>query len=85
MSLLALVLGVGGGEAVAGNVKARIAPAGDAIEFLSRDENKVSIADLVRLHDEKNDVELAQRALKVEAIPKNWKRDLLKLLQKLNS
>lgn len=33
MSLLALVLGVGGGAAVAGNVTARIAPAGDAIEL----------------------------------------------------
>lgn len=33
MSLLALVLGVEGGAAVAGNVTARIAPAGDAIEL----------------------------------------------------
>ena len=56
--------------------------AGDSIEIISRDANQVSILDLLRLHDEKNDLETAKRAVKVEALPKKWRKDLLKLIEK---
>ena len=51
---------------------------GDIIEVLDRDEYRVSITDLLRLHDEKNDPELAELALAVEALPEKWKRDIRK-------
>lgn len=53
----------------------------DFIEILERDENKVSIEDLVRLHNEKSDLELAERALKVAALPKDWRRKIQKMLK----
>ncbi|MEP6922942.1 MAG: MOSC domain-containing protein [Pyrinomonadaceae bacterium] len=53
---------------------------GDNIEFLERDENRVTIEDLVRLNDEKNNIEIAKRALKVIALPKDWKRKISKML-----
>lgn len=56
--------------------------AGDRIEFISRDANQVSISDLSDLHDKKNNLELARRALAVEALPEKWKRDLRKMLEK---
>ena len=54
--------------------------AGDEIVFLERDENRITIEDLVRLHDEKNDLKLAERALKVAALPKDWQRKIRKML-----
>lgn len=54
--------------------------AGDPIEFLERDENRVTIEELVRLHDDKNDLEIALRALKVAALPQNWKNKIRKML-----
>ena len=48
--------------------------AGDPVEILGRDENKVSISDIVRLYvQDKNDVETISRALKVELLPERWK------------
>jgi MOSC domain-containing protein YiiM len=48
--------------------------AGDEIEFISRDENKVAVADLVRLYVvDKDDVETMKRAVNVEALPDGWK------------
>lgn len=54
--------------------------AGDAIEFIERDPNRVTIEELVRLADEKNVLEIAQRALKVEALPERWKEQIRKRL-----
>ncbi|HSK70548.1 MAG TPA: MOSC domain-containing protein [Pyrinomonadaceae bacterium] len=54
--------------------------AGDAIEFIERDPNRVTIEELVRLADEKNVLEIAQRALKVEALPERWKEQIRKIL-----
>lgn len=51
---------------------------GDEIEILTREETRVSIADLVRLHDEKKDLELAKRALEVNALPQDWQRKIRK-------
>lgn len=48
--------------------------AGNTIEILSRDENKVSVADIVRLWvRDKHDSDTMQRALKVDVLPDGWK------------
>lgn len=57
--------------------------AGDAIEFLSRDPHRVTIEELVRLVDEKNDpdiLDIARRAARVEALPESWKQHIGKML-----
>ena len=54
--------------------------AGNAIEFAERDPNRVTIEDLVKLSSEKNDLEIAGRALKVEALPEKWKQKIRKML-----
>jgi MOSC domain-containing protein YiiM len=54
--------------------------AGDAIEFLERDPNRVTIEELVRLADEKDVTEIARRALKVNALPEKWKEHIQKML-----
>ena len=48
--------------------------AGDEIEFISRDENKVSVTDIVRLYvEDKDDVETMKRAVTVKVLPDGWK------------
>jgi MOSC domain-containing protein YiiM len=53
--------------------------AGDEIEEVSRDDNRVSIADIVRLYAARKysnaDVELVRRALEVAAFPESWKEE----------
>ncbi|MEJ7847855.1 MAG: MOSC domain-containing protein [Pyrinomonadaceae bacterium] len=54
--------------------------ANDPIEILSRDENKVSVFDIVRLYvQDKDDTETIRRALKVELLPEGWKDEFRKL------
>jgi MOSC domain-containing protein YiiM len=48
--------------------------AGDEIEFVSRDENRVSVHDIVRLYvQDKDDVEMMGRAINLEYLPEGWK------------
>jgi MOSC domain-containing protein YiiM len=48
---------------------------GDAIEVLSRDPHRVTVADVVRLYVGKDgDRELLGRALQVDALPEGWKK-----------
>ena len=48
--------------------------AGNEIEFISRDENKVTIHDIVRLYvEDKHDTETMRRALNVDLLPEGWK------------
>lgn len=48
--------------------------AADGIEFLSRDENKVTVTDMVRVWvEDKNDVETMERALRIDVFPESWK------------
>jgi len=57
--------------------------AGDSIEFLSRDRHRVTIEELVRLVDEKNNpdiLKIARRAVEVEALPESWKLQINKML-----
>lgn len=47
---------------------------GDEIEFISRDENKVTVTDIARLYtNEKENLDLLRRAIKVEALPESWR------------
>lgn len=49
-----------------------VAP-GEAIELISRDENKVTVADITRLYAfDKADTATLQRAIQVEALPEGW-------------
>ena len=49
--------------------------AGDSIHFLSRDENRVSVADITRLYAfDRNDLGGMRRAAAVKALPENWRR-----------
>ena len=48
--------------------------AGDAIEFIGRDQPEISVADITRLYAfEKNDLKGLRRAIGVEALPESWK------------
>lgn len=48
--------------------------AGDEIEIFSRDENKVTVKDIVRVWvEDKDDVETIERALRIDALPEGWK------------
>jgi MOSC domain-containing protein YiiM len=48
--------------------------AGDEIEILSRDPNKVSITDIVRVWvADKDDLETMRRALNIDVFPESWK------------
>jgi MOSC domain-containing protein YiiM len=58
--------------------------AGDAIEPIHRDPNRVTVADIVRLYvSEQDNEELLQRALKVEALPESWRDHFQRWLDKL--
>ena len=51
---------------------------GARIDILSRDPNRVTIADIGRLYlRQTDDPDLIQRALDVDALPENWKAQLL--------
>jgi MOSC domain-containing protein YiiM len=51
-----------------------IVSAGDAIEFIGRDQREISVADITRLYAfEKNDLKGLRRAIGVEVLPENWK------------
>lgn len=51
------------------------AGAGDEIELLGRDENRVTVADITRLYArDGGDFETMRRALAVEALPDKWRR-----------
>ena len=48
--------------------------AGDAVELLARDENRVSVADIVQLYvADTPDPELLRRAAGLAALPANWR------------
>ena len=48
--------------------------AGDAIELIRREQQEISVADITRLYAfEKDDVKGLRRAIRVEALPENWK------------
>jgi MOSC domain-containing protein YiiM len=51
---------------------------GSKVEILNRDPNRVTVADIGRLYlGQTRDVDLLQRATKVNALPRDWKAALL--------
>jgi MOSC domain-containing protein YiiM len=58
--------------------------AGDSIEIITRDANRVTVQEITRLYLEgKNDVEALNRALQVNALPDSWKAHFEDQLEKL--
>jgi MOSC domain-containing protein YiiM len=58
--------------------------AGDSMELLSKDTNKIAVAEITRLYAfEKNDVEMLQRVVKVEALSESWRDYFQHQLEKL--
>lgn len=52
--------------------------AGDTIEQIGKDPNRITINDIIRLYaSEKEDIESMRRAVKVEALPEGWKHHFL--------
>ncbi|MEW5957588.1 MAG: MOSC domain-containing protein [Chloroflexota bacterium] len=48
--------------------------AGDEVEFIERDPHQVTVADIVRLYvKEKDNLELLQRVIEVEALSESWR------------
>jgi MOSC domain-containing protein YiiM len=57
--------------------------ADDEVEIIGRDENKVSIDDLVRISSAaKKDTEVMRRALNIEYLPENWKAEFRERLSR---
>ncbi len=47
---------------------------GDTLELVSRDENKITVADITQLYTrEQNNPELLHRAAQLEALPESWR------------
>jgi MOSC domain-containing protein YiiM len=58
--------------------------AGDSMELLSKDTNKIAVAEITRLYAfEKNDVEMLQRVVKLEALSESWRDYFQHQLEKL--
>ena len=60
--------------------------AGDSIELIRTDSNRVTVAEITRLFlDGKDDVEALKRALKVDDLPDSWKTHFQQQLDNLRS
>ena len=47
---------------------------GDAIHYLSRDENRVTVADITRLYAfDRTDFAAMRRAMEVKVLPESWR------------
>jgi MOSC domain-containing protein YiiM len=58
--------------------------AGDMIHFLSRDENRITVADITRLYAfEKSDFAAMRRAVEVKVLPESWKGFFRERLRKV--
>jgi MOSC domain-containing protein YiiM len=58
--------------------------AGDSIELISKDENNVTVKDIVRLYVKDNkDIETMQRAMKIKALPSGWRYHFRQQLEQL--
>jgi MOSC domain-containing protein YiiM len=52
--------------------------AGDTIDRIRKDPNRITISDIVRLYaNDREDIESMRRAVKVEALPDGWKHHFL--------
>ena len=57
---------------------------GDEIKLLRRDENNVTVQEIMKTYgDEKENLDLVKRALKIDALPEGWKEYYQQILQSL--
>ncbi len=64
-------------------IQSGMVSAGDPIELTGREQEEISVADIVRLYAfEKDDFKTMQRALEVEALPQSWKSHFQVQLEK---
>jgi MOSC domain-containing protein YiiM len=57
--------------------------ADDDVELLARDENKVSVTDIVRVWvEDKGDVDTMKRALNIGSLPETWKEPFRDRIEK---
>jgi MOSC domain-containing protein YiiM len=55
-------------------IREGIVGAGDALKLVGREQEEISVGDIVRLYAfEKNDAAALRRAVKVAALPESWK------------
>jgi len=60
--------------------------AGDAIELVSQDANKIAVADITRLYvRDKADVETMQRVVRVSSLPESWRAYFQKRIERLRA
>lgn len=60
--------------------------AGNSIELISKDENNITVKDIVRLYVKDNkDIESMQRALRVKALPIGWRYHFRQQIEELAS
>jgi MOSC domain-containing protein YiiM len=60
--------------------------AGNSIELISKDENNITVKDIVRLYVKDNkDIESMQRALRVKALPIGWRYHFRQQIEELTS
>ena len=46
----------------------------DEIQLISREKNKVTVKDIVRLYvDDEKDIETMRRAVRIKALPEGWR------------
>jgi len=58
--------------------------AGDAIKLINKDENNVTVKDIVRLYTEgKDDIQTMERAIKVKDLPDGWRFHFIEQLNHL--
>lgn len=58
--------------------------AGDTIEQIRKDDNRITIRDIVRLYaSDREDIETMRRAVKVEALPNGWKHHFLEQIKRV--
>jgi MOSC domain-containing protein YiiM len=58
--------------------------AGDAIELIDRDENNVTVKDIVRLVTAEADIATLRRAVHIKALPEAWRQEFLEQLAQQN-
>jgi MOSC domain-containing protein YiiM len=54
--------------------------AGDTIELISRDENDVTVKDIVQLVTGKGDITTLRRAVRIKPLPEAWRQEFLEQL-----
>jgi MOSC domain-containing protein YiiM len=58
--------------------------AGDPIVQITKDPNRITISDIVRLYaSDREDIKMMQRAVKVEALPEGWKDYFLEQIRRV--